>query len=39
MTSLSGWRMYWDGVTNHLGYGICVLLVSHKVITFQDMFV
>ena len=34
ITSLSGWRMYCDGVTNHLGYGICVLLASHKVITF-----
>ena len=28
MTSLSGWSMYFDGATNHLGYGIGVLLVS-----------
>ncbi|RVW64270.1 Retrovirus-related Pol polyprotein from transposon 17.6 [Vitis vinifera] len=28
MTRLSGWRMYFDGVANHSGYGIGVLLVS-----------
>ncbi|KAL6316726.1 hypothetical protein AAG906_019657 [Vitis piasezkii] len=28
MTRLSGWRMYFDGATNHSGYGIGVLLVS-----------
>ncbi|RVW49197.1 Transposon Ty3-I Gag-Pol polyprotein [Vitis vinifera] len=27
MTSLSGWRMYFDGVANHSGYGIGVLLI------------
>ena len=25
VTSLSGWRMYFDGAANHSGYGICVL--------------
>ena len=28
MTRLSGCRMYFDEVANHLRYGICVLLVS-----------
>ena len=28
MTRLSGWRMYFDGTTNHSRYGIGVLLVS-----------
>ena len=28
VTSLSGWRMYFDGATNHSGYGIGVLLIS-----------
>ena len=28
MTSLSSWRMYFDGVANHSGCGIGVLLVS-----------
>ncbi|RVW60145.1 hypothetical protein CK203_092286 [Vitis vinifera] len=28
VTSLSGWRMYFDGATNHFGYGIGVLLIS-----------
>ena len=28
MTRLLGWRMYFDGITNHSGYGISVLLVS-----------
>ncbi|RVW19969.1 Ribonuclease HI [Vitis vinifera] len=28
VTSLSGWRMYFDGTTNHSGYGISVLLIS-----------
>ena len=28
MTSLSGWRMYFDGTANHFGYGIGVLLIS-----------
>ncbi|RVW22323.1 Transposon Tf2-12 polyprotein [Vitis vinifera] len=27
-TSLSGWRMYFDGAANHSGYGIGVLLIS-----------
>ncbi|WJZ98644.1 hypothetical protein VitviT2T_017155 [Vitis vinifera] len=27
MTSLSGWRMYFDGAANHSGYGINVLLI------------
>ncbi|KAL6345470.1 hypothetical protein AAG906_017190 [Vitis piasezkii] len=29
MTRLSGWRMYFDGATNHSGYGIGVLLPYH----------
>ena len=28
VTSLLGWRMYFDGTANHSGYGICVLLIS-----------
>ena len=28
VTSLSGWRMYFDGAANHFGYGIGVLLRS-----------
>ena len=28
VTSLSGWRMYFDGVANHSEYGIGVLLIS-----------
>eukprot|EP00261_Vitis_vinifera_P032227 XP_019073470.1 PREDICTED: uncharacterized protein LOC100259236 [Vitis vinifera] len=28
MTSLSGWRMYFDGAANQLGFGIGVLLIS-----------
>nr|CAN78420.1 hypothetical protein VITISV_043219 [Vitis vinifera] len=28
VTSLSGWRMYFDGVANHYGYEIGVLLIS-----------
>ena len=28
VTSLSGWHMYFDGATNHSGYGIGVLLIS-----------
>ena len=28
MTSLSGWRMYFDGAANHSRYGISVLLIS-----------
>ena len=31
MTRLSSWRMYFDGATNHSGYGIGVLLVSPQV--------
>ena len=27
VTSLSGWCMYFDGATNHFGYGIGVLLI------------
>ena len=39
MTSLSGWRMYFDGAANHSGYGIGVLLISPHGITFPDLFV
>ena len=28
VTSFSGWHMYFDGATNHFGYGIGVLLIS-----------
>ena len=28
MTSLFGWRMYFDGAANHSGYGIGGLLIS-----------
>ena len=28
VTSLPGWRMYFDGAANHFGYGIGVLLIS-----------
>ena len=28
VTSLPGWRMYFDGAANHSGYGIGVLLIS-----------
>ena len=28
VTSWSGWRMYFDGATNHSGYEISVLLIS-----------
>ena len=28
VTSLSGWHMYFDGMVNHSGYGIGVLLIS-----------
>ena len=28
VTSLSGWRMYFDGAANHSGYGTGVLLIS-----------
>ena len=28
VTSLFGWRMYFDGVANRSGYGIGVLLIS-----------
>ena len=28
MTSLSGWRMFFDGAANHSRYGIGVLLIS-----------
>ena len=28
VTSLLGWHMYFDGMTNHFGYGIDVLLIS-----------
>ena len=27
-TSMPSWRMYFDGVANHLGYGIRILLIS-----------
>ncbi|RVW67082.1 hypothetical protein CK203_063739 [Vitis vinifera] len=36
MTSLSGWRMYFDGAANQSGYGIGVLLISPQVIIFRD---
>ncbi|RVW87897.1 Retrovirus-related Pol polyprotein from transposon 17.6 [Vitis vinifera] len=36
MTSLSGWRMYFDGAANQSGYGIGVLLVSLRVIIFRE---
>ncbi|RVW21341.1 Retrovirus-related Pol polyprotein from transposon 17.6 [Vitis vinifera] len=36
MTSLSGWRMYFDGAANQLGFGIGVLLISPKVIIFRE---
>ena len=38
MTSLSGWRMYFDGATNQSGFGIGVLLISPKVIIFRGQF-
>ncbi|RVW67788.1 hypothetical protein CK203_062438 [Vitis vinifera] len=38
VTSLSGWRMYFDGA-QPFGYGIGVLLISPQVITFPDQFV
>ena len=28
VTNLSSWIMYFNGVANHSGYGICVLLIS-----------
>ena len=28
VTSFSGWRMYFDGVANHFGYGMGILLKS-----------
>ena len=28
MSSLLGWHMYFDGVANHSGYGIGVMLIS-----------
>ena len=30
MTSLSSWRIYFDGAANHSGYGIGVLLISSR---------
>ena len=30
MTSLPGWRMYFDGAANHSRYGIGVLLISPR---------
>ena len=30
MTSLLGWRMYFDGTTNHSGFGIGFLLISSQ---------
>ena len=30
VTSLSSWHMYFDGVANHSGYGISVLLISPR---------
>ena len=39
VTSLSSWRMYFDGAANHSGYGIGVLLISPHGITFLDLFV
>ncbi|RVW71447.1 Transposon Ty3-I Gag-Pol polyprotein [Vitis vinifera] len=37
VTSLSGWRMYFDGAANHSGYGIGVLLISPHGDTFPDL--
>ncbi|RVW22075.1 putative acyl-coenzyme A oxidase [Vitis vinifera] len=37
MTSLSGWCMYFDGAANQSGYGIGVLLVSLRAITFREI--
>ncbi|XP_019073393.1 uncharacterized protein LOC109121961 [Vitis vinifera] len=28
MTSITGWRLYFDGATNQLGFGIGILLIS-----------
>ena len=28
MTSIVGWRLYFDGAANQLGFGICILLIS-----------
>ena len=28
MTSIAGWRLYFDGVANQLGFGIGILLIS-----------
>ncbi|RVW15439.1 hypothetical protein CK203_094721 [Vitis vinifera] len=39
VTSLSGWRMYFDGATNHSGYGIGVLLISLHGDHIPDLFV
>ena len=30
VTSLSGWRMSFDGTANHSGYGIGILLISPR---------
>ena len=30
MTSISGWRLYFDGATNQLGFGIGILLISSQ---------
>ena len=27
-TSIAGWRLYFDGATNQLGFGIGILLIS-----------
>ncbi|KAL6340531.1 hypothetical protein AAG906_010439 [Vitis piasezkii] len=37
MTRLSGWRMYIDGVANHSGYEIGVLLVSPQELGITQM--
>ena len=28
MTSITGWKLYFDGATNQLGFGIGILLIS-----------
>ncbi|KAL6322368.1 hypothetical protein AAG906_007921 [Vitis piasezkii] len=38
VTSLSGWRMYFDSMANHSRYEIGVLLISLVTITFLDLF-
>ena len=39
MTRLLGWHMYFDGTTNHSGYGIVFCWYPPRVIAFRDLFV